>query len=75
MKASQISRVLASSHEITNKPLMRKTTKTVTKVPNYDAKTNTSDVEKQQQQLFRGQTFEDEANNMQLNKENTQLTK
>ena len=54
---------------------MRKTTKTVTKVPNYDAKTNTSDVEKQQQQLFRGQTFEDEANNMQLNKENTQLTK
>ena len=60
---------------------MRKTTETVTKVLNHDATTNTSDVKKQPLQqtyvnkLLRGQTFEDEANNMQLNKEHTQLTK
>ena len=55
LKASQISKVHASSHEITNEPYMssnyENTDKTMTTdlTTNYDAEMNTSDVEKNQE--------------------------
>ena len=66
-RTCKMSIVHARSHEITNKPLRVRTTKTLrlpTWKTNYNAEKCASDVKKMK-------NFEGEANNMQLDKEDT----
>ena len=68
-----MSKVHARSHEITNKPLRVRTTKTLwllTWKPISNAEKCALDVKKMKNR--RKQNFEGEANNMQLDKEDTQ---
>ena len=60
-----MSKVYARSHEITNKPC----TSSYYKKTNYNAEKRASDVKKVKNR--RKQNFEGEANNMQLDKEDT----
>ena len=72
LKTCKMSKVHAHSHEITNKPLRVHTTKTLclpTWKTNYNADKCASDVKKMKNP--RKQNFEGEANNMQLDKEDT----
>ena len=66
MKTCRVSKVHARFHETTKEPF----TNTKTKKANHDAETNNLDDEKPKNR--REQNFEDEANNMQLDKEDTQ---
>ena len=71
-----MSKVHARSHEITNKPLWVCTTKTLwlpTWKTNYNAEKCASDVKKLKNCCK--QNFEGEANNMQLDKEDTPQSK
>ena len=72
LKTCKMSKVLARSHEITNKPLRVRTTKTLW-LPTWKTNKCASDVKKMKNR--RKQNFEGEANNMQLDKEDTRLSK
>ena len=81
LKTWQISKVQARSHEITNKPCTSSNYDNTVKNPTIDSKTscdaetNTSDVKKNINRRKQNLGLEDEANNMQLDKEDHQRIK
>ena len=64
-----MSKVHARSHQITNKPLRVRTTKTL---PTITLRSVPQMLKKMKLKNVRKQNFEGEANNMQLDKEDTQ---